>query len=152
VPIAPAGTSYYDASAPTPNTCIHGTDTTPPKRLCGEYSALTRVIQHEVASTVGVSAIYGKQPADSSLCTGGQEDLTSKISKDGWVCAAVAAQDKMGNTAVSAPIRFCLDALAYPGTPSCSGQSPPPELTCVPAAPNGCTSPPRFTRTLIVKP
>ena len=152
VAIAPAGASYYDAAAPTPDRCIDGADTVPPKRLCGENSALTRVIQHEVASTDAVSAIYGIRPGSPALCSGGQADMTSSISKDGWVCAAVAAQDKMGNTAVSAPIRFCLDALKYPGTPACSGQSPPAELTCVPPAPNSCTSPARFTRKLILKP
>jgi hypothetical protein len=152
VPIAPMGASYYDAAAPTPSICVHGSDTQAPKRLCGENSRLTRVIQHEVATATAVSAIYGLQGGDGSLCTGNQADLTSKISKDGWVCAAVAAQDKMGNTAVSAPIRFCLDATGYPGSPPCAGQAPPPELTCVPLAPNSCTPPARFTRTLILKP
>jgi hypothetical protein len=152
VPIAPAGAAYFDSNAPTPGFCTKGGDTIPPKQLCNQKSALTRVIQHEVATTTAVAVVYGLQGLTDSLCTGAQLDMTTKVTKDGWVCAAVAAQDKLGNASVSAPIRLCLDALAYPGTPACAEPNPPDPPTCVPAAPNGCTAPVRFTETLITKP
>jgi len=152
VPIAPAGAAYYDSKAPTPGACTDGGDTVPPMRLCNQNSALTRVIQHEVATTTAVPVVYGLQGLTDSLCTGSQLDMTTKVTKDGWVCAAVAAQDNLGNASVSAPIRLCLDALAYPGTPACAGANPPAPPTCIPADPNGCTTPVRFTATLIRKP
>ncbi len=154
-PVAPMGTAYYDPKAPAAAGCGPGTATTPPEQLCGGNTKLTRVIQHEAAvSAAPVAVVYAFQPSAGSLCTGGQFDLTTVVAHDGWVCAATVAQDKIGNRAVSAPIRLCLDAADsagpnYVGTPACATGANPP--TCVAPQPAGCIPPPHFPQTLIEK-
>jgi hypothetical protein len=156
-PITPTGSAYYDANAPLPPSamCSAGTSTTPPDKLCGGNTILTRVIQHDAAvAGTPVAVVYGFQSSTGSLCAGGQFDLTTVIGHDGWVCAAVVAQDKIGNRAVSAPIRLCLDAddkagANYVGKPSCSTGANPP--TCVAPLPSGCVPPGHFAQTVIEK-
>jgi len=154
LPIAPAGASFFPPNAPTPGDCTDGTQSSPPDHLCNKNSALTRVIQHEVASTAAVSVIYGFAPNTSESCTGGAFDLTTVVTHDGWICASVAAKDNVGNIAVSAPIRLCLDAAdsagpGFVGTPACATGANPP--TCI-AVTNSCTPPPHFTQTVVTRP
>jgi len=155
LPVAPAGDSFFPADAPAVQDCKRGTDTTQ-RFLCNQNSSLSRVIQHETATANTSNAvIYGYQPDNAAYCTGGELQITNKVTKDGWVCAAVVAQDRVGNRSVSAPIRLCLDAADtvganFVGTPACtSGLNPP---TCVAPAPGGCVAPPHFDQTLIRRP
>jgi hypothetical protein len=151
-PAAPFGTPYHPANAPTISGCSDGTDTSPPTQTaCGNNSDLVRVIAHDDAPQVVVPVIYGVQVDTGGFCTGSPLGLTTKVAQDGWVCAAVVAQDNIGNRAVSAPIRLCLDATEYSGSPPCATQSTTPP-TCVGAAPNNCTPPGHFPYKVIQKP
>ncbi len=154
-PVTPMGTAYYDSNAPKTLGCMQGQGSavTPPDPLCEGNTTLTRVIQHDAAvSATAVPVVYAFQPSPGPLCAGGQFDLTTLIAHDGWVCASTVAQDKIGNRAVSAPIRLCLDAADiagpnYVGTPACATGANPP--TCLAPQPAGCVPPPHFPQTLI---
>ena len=148
VPLTPTGSAYYTPSA-TPHTglCDAGTDTQPPAYLCGGNSDLSRVIQHELGlSTPVVPVVYVVAP-DTLQCTGSQIDLTNFATKDGWVCAAVSAIDRTGNRSVSAPLRLCLDAAKYAGSPACANSS-----IEAPSCVQDCVPPAGFNRTIIDKP
>ena len=151
VPLAPTGAASYKSTAPPiTGVCDAGTETQDPPQLCGGYSDLTRVVQHELGlSTPVVSAVY-VIPPDSFQCTGSQYELTNIADADGWVCAAVTAIDRTGNRSVSAPLRLCLDAsdpTKYTGSPPCAISSVAPP-SCV----QDCVPPPGFRRTVIDKP
>jgi len=148
VPLAPAGVAYYSPAAQAhAGVCEAGTDAQAPLDLCGGNSDLSRVVQHELGLTTPVvAAVYVVAP-DSLQCTGSQFDLTNIATKDGWVCAAVSAIDRTGNRSVSAPIRLCLDAVKYPGSPPCASSSVNPP-SCV----DDCVPPPHFAPGIISKP
>jgi hypothetical protein len=157
-PVPPAGSSYFDGAAPIPSdyACTDGSVTTPPIHLCNQNSSLTRVIQHDTATAgTSVPVIYAFQHDDGALCTGGQVSLSTKVTKDGWLCVSVLAQDKIGNVAVSAPIRLCLDAPdgagpGFVGSPTCLNKQNPP--TCVAPQPAGCVPPPHFSKDVMLIP
>jgi hypothetical protein len=156
-PVTPTGRPYFPPNAPVVAGCTDGTDSAPPSTsACGNSSDLIRVIAHDdLQQDVNIPVIYGVQ-VDSTFCTGGPLALTTKVAQDGWVCAAVVAQDKIGNRSVSAPIRLCLDAAdsegtAYEGSPACATMSTTPP-TCVGVAPSNCTPPTHFPATVIKRP
>jgi hypothetical protein len=80
-----------------------------PSGICDIAQGLTRVIR---APIQGVEpAIYAVSPTKAKSdgeCTGKQIALQT-TSKDGWICMAARATDKIGNIGISAPIRLCDD-------------------------------------------
>ena len=98
--------------------CTTGTGATPPGALCSG-STLTRVLPAS-GLTAGATGLFVSNP---STCLGDPIDLVSaQLTAPGWYCAAARARDTVGNTTVSAPMRFCVGALA---NGQCNGVNPP---------------------------
>lgn len=58
------------------------------------------------------SSVWGLPPYEqrpSLQCGGTQFDALANNISDGWACLAVVAQDKLGNSQVSRPLRVCID-------------------------------------------
>jgi hypothetical protein len=92
---------------------------------CTLTSDMVRVIKHSLQSTPAERVIYGIGVESGSLlgCTGTYWEYTSFIKRtprDGWVCFAAMAVDKVGNRGVSNPMRLCYDDPATPVHPTCA--------------------------------
>jgi hypothetical protein len=151
-PVTPAGAAFYDQLAstsaapaipgPTNPACTLGTESSRPAALCTQNASdLTVVIRHD---SVGVEpVVYGIGNRTGLECTGTGWELSSQLAdatqKEGWFCLAAVASDKVGNAAISAPLRVCYDDLSTPFVPKCAQQSDTPP-TCT----DGCTPPAHF--------
>jgi hypothetical protein len=146
LPIAPKGTVYLgdgtgDEASPPLDLCggvYEATATELPQRLCeSNASDLTVVPAHSHSPTEPI--IYGFAVENATeQCTGGDIEVRNFITNDyeGWVCAAMEAQDNVGNLTVSMPIAFCYDNDRVPGEPPCASA---PETA--PLCTDGCTVP-----------
>ncbi len=133
--------SFSTASGAITGVCDVTTQaaTTP---LCSGTSDLTAVIQQELPSGAAAPAIFGS----GSVCSNNQWTLPQNVaSADGWICMVAVAADKAGNVGVSAPLRVCLDATSFPGTPPCTDPTTAPPPSCT----DGCTPPAHFNPTWI---
>lgn len=155
-PLAKAGELSYgpdETTEPAAGSCGMQPASVPSARLCENTSDMYAVIQHDVGKMTDEPVVYAYAPAAGSgfECTGKTLDLHNytadpaqnfgvSLSKDGWVCMAVRAEDNLGNVGVSRPLRVCLDdpGVTWPGDgqPECMKGAPPP--SCVDA----CTAPP----------
>jgi hypothetical protein len=142
-PLPPAGTSFYDSSAPVfAGICTAGTDAIPPNPLCTNVTALTRVIDHAV---VGVTepVIYAIKGSSTAECDGQDWVLPDAGLPNGWICLAAIAKDTVGNVGISAPLRVCLNDTSKVA-PACANSSTTP-----PSCTDGCTVPSHFGVTLL---
>jgi len=145
-PLAPDTRAYYPDEAHLTDAAVapawacdaYGTATAPPENLCNSYSPdLYHVIKHP-CPTSNEPAVYANQPAAGGDCTGQTWLVTNEESVgEGWICLAARATDRVGNGAISAPLRVCIDAPDDGTTPDCS-------LAAMPSCTDGCSSPPRF--------
>jgi hypothetical protein len=106
-PIAPGGSADFTPSAPPANApCVSGAAPKAPDPMC-DTSNLTVTLAYAATQ----AAIWTVPPVigDKLQCLGRQFDGLGNHVQDGWVCAAVAAADKLGNMQVSRPLRVCLD-------------------------------------------
>jgi hypothetical protein len=92
---------------------------------CGLTSDLVRVIRHSLQATPPERVIYGigVESGTALGCTGTYWEYTSFIKRpvrEGWVCFAAMAVDKVGNRGVSKPLRLCYDDPSTPEQPSCA--------------------------------
>jgi hypothetical protein len=145
VPIAPQGSSYFDAAAPTiALTCGDGSDGNAPKGLCAANSSdLTRVIDHAVVGATE-PVIYAINSVDPAECTGQNWSLPDSGLPNGWVCIAVLAKDKVGNLGISPPLRVCLNSnLNGKVQPDCAIFGSTASMT-PPSCTDGCTPPGHF--------
>jgi hypothetical protein len=98
---------------------------------------MKRVIDHEMGGTNPVIFAGGQLQGDE--CTGNHWEILGTAGKQGWVCLAARAQDKLGNVGVSAPLRVCLVTT----DPGICTREPMPRCT------DGCSPPPQFGSTII---
>jgi len=140
-------TSTPDASKTY--SCTVQKNNAPP--LCPDHSSdLSYVIRQNYGNQHNDSsndaAIYASEVlANSSLCTGGQWEVPPVIKPgsagaDGWLCLTVEARDTVGNVAVAAPLRVCLDDETdntSPKPPCATSSTPLPSCT------DHCKPPPR---------
>jgi hypothetical protein len=143
-PVMPAGTAYFatdmtdQGADPLLSGCMTGADTTPPAHLCDQnVSDMTEVIRHNAANVEPV--VYGIGGLTGLECTGTGWELSAQLmgatQKQGWFCLAAVATDKVGNSAISPPLRVCLaDNIS---SPACNP-------TLKPSCTDGCTAPPPF--------
>jgi hypothetical protein len=125
-------------TAPAVTGCTpHGSN---PHRLCAQQaSELEVVVSQEYRNQENnITAIFGVSVGGADItCTGGQSSLPALTGIDeGWICAAAAVSDGVGNADVSAPLRLCLDNGSGAAPACANGQNPPP---CT----DGCTPPSR---------
>jgi hypothetical protein len=120
-PPAPLGCMFEEPELPVPDT------------LCGGFSDMHKVVQHDVRSQAPEPIVYAMGVSDGAKCTGTEwEPRLIDPLVQGWICYGAIASDKKGNTAVSRPLRVCYDNPNVPGAPDCSM---PPLCT------DGCTAP-----------
>lgn len=153
-PVTPTGAAIFDsndpAAAPDPATpdpqnpqmheCDLASDTNPTPQLCMGVSDLTQVIRHDAAQVEPV--VYAIGGLMGLECTGTGWEIASQLTgaapKKGWFCLAAIASDKVGNKAISPPLRICFD----------DGVGPPPACALSsemgPSCTDGCTAPPGF--------
>jgi hypothetical protein len=147
-PVTPAGTASFagtDPNAlpdPAMNHCVVGSDPAQPMHLCtSNASDLTEVIRHDAATLEPV--VYGIGGLMGLECTGTGWELPSQLAgamqKEGWFCLAVVAADKVGNKAISPPLRICFDDPMTASVPPCANSSQP-----LPSCTRGCIAPPHF--------
>ena len=112
--IAPSGTAdFYTKGTELPSKCSSwGAETTPPDdALCLGVTAL--VVPPARCVTSSTTAIFSIPTINSSstsyTCLGLPFDFLANKFDGGWACAAVAAQDKLGNQGVSPPIRVYIN-------------------------------------------
>jgi hypothetical protein len=156
-PVTPTGAAFYNPLADTTAApampgltnpaCTLGTDSNPPARLCTQnVSDLSVVIRHDAVTLEPV--VYGIGNRTGLECTGTGWELPSQLSgatqKEGWFCLAAVASDRVGNAAISAPLRICYDDTSTSYIPSCAVQSEPP-----PSCTDGCTPPAHFRPTIL---
>lgn len=103
--------------------------------LCESRSDMVHVISHTVG---GEPVIYGNAPAAGKAieCTGRYWEIKPLISRpvrDGWVCMAAMAIDKVGNRGVSPPLRVCYDDPSTALVPDCKTAGALPEVPWVSA-------------------
>jgi len=132
--IAPTGDATYGVDTfggGNAATCqlVTPTPVAPPALCLGE--PLSSVVIKTPFS--GMTQIYGLPLVDSFNCLGFAFDARATGISDGWACAAVRTTDGVGNVAVSAPIRVCIDydgvgnechalgTIAPTGLPPCTG-------------------------------
>jgi hypothetical protein len=121
---------------------VSGTETAEPPKICPNLPDLTRVIQHEQSSGDPEPVIYALIQANGA-CDASQLQFRSMpgVTKNGWLCLAVRAEDGAHNVGVSAPMRLCLWDTALGGQPDCAN----PDLSVQPpSCTRGCTPPPHF--------
>jgi len=145
-PLAPDTRAYYPDEANLTDAAVapawacdaYGTATAPPDKLCNSYSPdLYHVIKHP-CPTSNEPAVYANQPVAGGDCTGQTWLVTNEESVgEGWICLAARATDRVGNGAISAPLRVCIDAPDDGTTPDCS-------LEAMPTCTDGCSPPARF--------
>jgi hypothetical protein len=146
-PVTPQGNAFFDSAANNTDEpvdgrgeCSYGSETMPPPNLCTQNrSDLTAVIRHDSADVEPV--VYGIGGLMGLECTGtGWElpaQLAGAVQKEGWFCLAAVATDKVGNSAISPPLRICFDDPATPLVhPSCA--TDPTEAP--PSCTDGCTT------------
>jgi hypothetical protein len=116
--IGPTGSPNYTLhSQPLPSICDRpGSDPKPPGALCKNTKAPVPDVIDWADFTVTKSYAAKKDPSvyaiepiiggDPALCAGAPFDFKANNFKDGWVCIAVSAQDNLGLTGVSAPMRL----------------------------------------------
>ncbi|MBW2463525.1 MAG: hypothetical protein JRH11_17880, partial [Deltaproteobacteria bacterium] len=139
LPIAPAGTAFFDegldfSAAPSPfTTCTEGTDVSAPAPLC-VTTPLSRVIGWDMDSTV--ATIFGKAPVTASTCVGDAWDFQASIT-EGSACVAARAVDNLGNVGVSPPLRACFtDGVGVAPCPCSVGSTIPEAMR--PTCTDGC--------------
>lgn len=157
-PLRKDGTLSYGPDGTT-EPATAGSCTVPPTAsgptttMCENTSDMYAVVQHDVSTGGDEPIVYAYAPATSGFeCTGKKLDLHNytadpaqnfsvSLSKDGWVCMAVRAEDNLGNVGVSPPLRVCLDdpAVTWPGNgqPDCMKPDAEP-----PSCLDGCSAPP----------
>jgi hypothetical protein len=146
LPIAPKGTPYLgdgtgDEPVPALDRCggvYAGTATMTPALLCeSNASELTVVPAHSHSPTEPIIYAFAVE-ATTEQCTGGDIEIRNYITDDyeGWACAAMEAEDYVGNRTVSLPLAFCYDNSRVPGEPACASA---PETA--PSCTDGCTVP-----------
>jgi hypothetical protein len=158
-PVPPTGTAFFDpnadtAAAPpitpnTPNACALGNDQMRPARLCVQNASdLTEVIRHNSATVEPV--VYAIGGLMGLECTGTGWELSSQLAgatqKEGWFCLAAVAKDKVGNSAISPPLRVCYDD-GVGTSPSCTTPG-----DARPSCTDGCRAPARFTPSFLAAP
>jgi hypothetical protein len=125
--IGTAGTPFFGDGADDPSSpsmlgvCSY--PVTPaadlPDPLC--ESDLTYAVGQNIGGQV-TPAVYAPLVGGGLACTGSQQSVAALLGTyEGWVCAAVTGQDRAGNTAVSAPIAFCLNDPDTGADPDCWG-------------------------------
>jgi hypothetical protein len=75
-------------------------------------SHVTTINMFYTADKANSSSVWGLPPYEqrpSLQCGGTQFDALANNISDGWACLAVLAQDKLGNSQVSRPLRVCID-------------------------------------------
>jgi hypothetical protein len=96
--------------------------------LCSGESDMFRVTKHCMPVDPAERVVYvvGNAPSGAD-CTGEQWELTPTMTGDreGWMCLATRAVDKVGNVGVSPPLRICVDLPGIDGTPTCDPDSMP---------------------------
>jgi len=108
-------TSCYkpDAALPFVNSPV-------PNNACVR-SEMRRVVQGRIVSKP--PAVYAKRPTNNAEteCTGEVWELIN-VAREGWICLAARALDKVGNIGVSAPLRACYDDPSpdKPSQPACA--------------------------------
>ncbi len=114
--------------------CHQGTDepSDAPLPLC-DVTDLTMAIPYaDGASEPALWAIPSVIPASNSRCLGLPFDFGANQMEDGWVCAAVAAADHVGNPGVSPPLRLWVQKNAFisqKGDLPPAGSGAPPSCT-----------------------
>jgi len=142
MPIAKKGAPLYikdDSTAPvfSEEVCPTKEELPKPERLCtNKTSQMWQVIQDEYNN---LPVIFGVSVTPDDECTGVVWELAGVLHKDGWVCAAVRAEDVVGNVGISRPLRVCLDDPARAGSPACATSS-----TAPPTCTKQCTPPARL--------
>jgi hypothetical protein len=149
--VGQAGTSWFNnetADPPALDACVAKNVAVPPPQLCTDNNSdLRRVIQHEIADA-NEPVIYAHSvQTGKTECTGSDWEFAAAGAAsitEGWVCLAAVAKDRIGNEAVSAPIRVCYDDPDTLAEPACkSDKNNPP--TCR----NDCTLPKQFASQII---
>ncbi len=107
----------------------------PPDSLCGDFSDMQVAVQHDVIG-FDEPVIYGMGGLTGIECTGTSWDpITIETDVEGWICYAAVASDKLGNSAVSRPLRICYDNPNTSARPACATTSTEP-----PRCTDGCTA------------
>ncbi|HEY6558158.1 MAG TPA: hypothetical protein VI072_12825 [Polyangiaceae bacterium] len=140
-PLQPQGSPGFgvaDNNVPAPGgLCQFKTVAQTSPFLCNGVSDMRRVIDHTMAGTNPVIFAGGQLQGDE--CTGNQWEILGTAGKQGWVCLAARAQDRLGNVGVSAPLRACLVTT----DPGICTREPMPRCT------DGCDPPPQFGNAII---
>jgi len=128
-PVSPAGGADFTpvANLSPPSFCDQwGAEVDPPTALC--KGVLATIAQpYSTSSTPAIYTIAPVVPGDTFKCLGLPFDYLANTFDDGWVCAAAAASDELGNAGVSPPIRLYVDKSAFgpsfgpAGEPNCTG-------------------------------
>ncbi len=120
-PIPPAGSADFAMSPAIPPACDGGIDMKPPNTLCHPFGTtpLTMAIEYSFGR---LPAIWTIPPVETGpLCVGQQFDRLGASIKPGWICVAVRAADKLGNSQVSRPLRVCVGGMCSSPPPNCTG-------------------------------
>jgi len=133
--IGTAGAPFFgdgtaDPSSPTMSgRCEYpATPAAVPEPLC--ESDLTYAVGQNIGGQV-TPAVYAPLVGGGLACTGSQQSVAALLGAyEGWVCAAVTGQDTAGNTAVSAPIAFCLNDPDTGANPDCWNAGPEAAPDC----------------------
>ncbi|HEY4159233.1 MAG TPA: hypothetical protein VGM29_14090, partial [Polyangiaceae bacterium] len=126
---------YLGNDGPIGNTCVAGvlTPSQTPNLCLDHASDMFRVIHRD--GPAKDPAVWGIGDLTGLECTGGQWELPTTGAKDGWICLAAFAADKVGNKGVSPPLRVCMDNSQTATVPNCAAATAP---SCV----KNCTPPP----------
>jgi hypothetical protein len=140
-PLQPQGESDFgvaDTNLPTPSLCLFKGATSPVARLCDGVSDMKRVIDHDGISGLNPVVFAGGQLMGDE-CTGNHWEILGTVGRQGWVCLAARAKDRLGNVGVSAPLRVCLVTT----DPSVCTREAMPSCT------DGCQLPTEFGPTIV---
>ena len=143
--VKPVGSPWYQTDNPSTAPAISGCNLaaeTPPSHLCtNNVSDLSVVVEH--GGLTAEPVVYGIGQLTGLECTGTGWELSSQLAqatqKEGWFCLAAVAKDKVGNTAISRPLRVCYDDPSTTFQPACALSSTTP-----PSCTDGCTPPGGF--------
>ncbi|MCB9555948.1 MAG: hypothetical protein H6707_07580 [Deltaproteobacteria bacterium] len=124
-PISPTGTADF---RPNPNpfpfptgVCKVGDAADPPEPVCEGISSLTVVTHYTVS--LSEPAIYSIPPilgGDKLRCLGLPFDFLANQVSDGWTCVVAWAEDTLGNSNVSQPLRLFVQRHMMPRGTACT--------------------------------
>ncbi|MGC4093374.1 MAG: Ig-like domain-containing protein [Polyangiaceae bacterium] len=143
LPVTPAGAGDTNAAnlnptaEPSVSSLACNSTSVDLKYMCTEQLSDMKFVAAQHLIGQNVAAVWAPGAVDEKTCTGTKWELGPDIApQEGWLCLAASAEDKVGNAAVSRPLRVCFDSELTPEHPACATSSTTPP-TCT----TNCTPP-----------